>query len=261
MSLTGADLRYAYNFEPPYAERDHLFGRTPGRPVLVAIGDSLQRDKVPFERATPEDHTYTWRMNTHLVNQVSTAGSGFTITAPNGATVVGRAAGDGTAFTKGVVTFDTANDDDPGFQAVSTTTAPRRRFDQLTVLALTPPGPPATTSVLAVRGGNAVAVDWNGGRDVVVRRLKLSQAVTGAVTTDGTMAKFTQGEGDTIMRDGTRLVGENEGVREGQRAGRDRHGQRGRGHGSRPGRQPLPGVRAAPDHSSVGQRPIGRHVP
>jgi hypothetical protein len=213
-SLTRADTRYAYDFEPPYADRDHFFGRTPGRPVLVAIGDSLQRDKIPFEKASPNDHTYTWRMNTQFANSVAVSGSGFTVTAPNGATLVGRAAVDGNAtadptFTKGQITFDQASDDDPGFHTVSTVTPPRQRFDQLTVLALTPAGASAaTTTTLRVRGGNAVAVDWHGGRDVVVRRLKLSTGMSGPVTTDATMAKYTKNAGDTVLREGTLLIGE-----------------------------------------------------
>ncbi len=213
-SLTRADLRYAYNFQAPIAERDHFFGRAPGRPVLVAIGDSLQRDRIPFEKANPNDHTYTWQMLTQWENRISTGGSGFTVTAPNGATLVGRAAVDAAeaadpTFASRFYRYSHTSDDMPGAHVLSTTTPPRQRFDQLTVLALTPAGAAAALlTTLRVTGGNAVAVDWNDGRDVVVRRLKLSRAVSGTVSTDATFAKYTQGEGDTIMRDGTRLVGE-----------------------------------------------------
>jgi len=212
-TLTHADLRYAYNFESPYADRDHLFGRSPGRPVLVAIGDSLQRDKIPFERAKPDDHTYTWQMLTALDNNVSTSGSAFTVKAPNGATLVGRGAVDGKltadpAFTTREIVYDQIAFDQ-GAHVVTTSTKPSQRFDQLTVLALTPAGQPvATTETLRVTGGNAVAVDWKGGRDGVVRRLKLSRTVTGTVATDGTMAKYTRGLGDTVLRTGTSLVGD-----------------------------------------------------
>lgn len=214
LSLTHADLRYAYNFESPIADRDHFFGRSPDRPVLVGIGDSLQRDKIPFEKANPNDHTYTWQMLTQYENEVRRSGSGFTITAPNGATVVGRAAADGSADADPAVQqrfyrYSHLSDDMPGAHVVFTTTPPRQRFDQLTVLALTPPGePPATQETLRVNGGNALAVDWKDGRDVIVRRLALSHAVTGPVATDATMAKYTRDVGDTVLRDGTHLVGE-----------------------------------------------------
>lgn len=214
LSLTHADLRYAYSFESPIADRDHIFGRSPGRPVLVGIGDSLQRDKIPFEKANPNDHTYTWQMLTQYENEVVTSGSGFTITAPNGATLVGRAALDGSDDADPVVQqrfyrYSHLSDDMPGAQVVFTTTPPRQRFDQLTVLALTPAGePPATQETLRVTGGNALAVDWKDGRDVIVRRLALSDGVTGPVATDATMAKYTRDTGDTVLRDGTHLVGE-----------------------------------------------------
>ncbi len=214
LTLTHADLRYAYNFESPVADRDHLFGRTPGRPVLVAIGDSLQRDGIPVEQSAPNDHVYTWQMLTALSNQVSTSGSGFTITAPNGATVVGRAARDGRAdsdpvFQQRLFVYTQLAEDMPAQNTVFAATPPRPRLDQLTVLALTPAGAvPATTTTLRVEGGNALAVDWQGGRDVVVRRLAGSPAVTGPVSTDGTMAKYTRGTGDTVLRDGTHLIGE-----------------------------------------------------
>jgi hypothetical protein len=213
-TLTRADTRYAYGFEPPYAERDHLFGRTPGRPILVAVGDSLQRDKIPFERANPNDHTYTWQMLTQFDNSVATSGSAFTVTAPNGATVVGRSAVDGAAtsdpsFTTREFLYQQLAYDLPGAHVLTTTTKPSQRFDQLTVLALTGAGEPAgATTILRVKGGNAVAVDWKGGRDVVVRRLKLSAGVTGVVAMDGTIAKYTKDSGDSVLREGTRLVGE-----------------------------------------------------
>lgn len=46
---------------------------------------------------------------------------------------------------------------------------------------------------------------WDGVSDVVVQRLVDADAVTGAVATNGTFAKFTRGGGETIVRDVTRL--------------------------------------------------------
>lgn len=214
LTLTHADLRYAYNFEAPIADRDHLFGRSPGRPVLVAVGDSLQRDKIPFEKAMPNDHVYTWQMLSQLPNRVSPRGSGFTITAPNGATMVGRAARDGDpkedpTFQYRFFAYTQFMEDMPGQHVVYSATPKRQRIDQLTVMAVTPAGePPATQESIRVKGGNAIAVDWKGVREVVVRRLALSRAVTGPIATDATMAKYTKNAGDTVLRGGTRLAGE-----------------------------------------------------
>ncbi|MGH2943971.1 MAG: hypothetical protein ACRDLN_14485, partial [Solirubrobacteraceae bacterium] len=219
LSLAHANLRYAYSarpgdrLDPPYAGRDHLFARTPGRPVLVAIADQLQRDRSPTAR-----HSYTWQMLSDVRNRVEPAGSAFTITAPNGATLVGRAASGGGATADPVVRTRTHVLDNPTIDigsdlpVVSTTTPRQRAFDHLAVMALTPAGAePATTRTLRVTGGDAVAVSWRGVEDVVVHRRAVAGSVTGPVTTDAEIAKFTREAGETVIRGGTRL----------QSAGRD----------------------------------------
>jgi len=211
LSLARADLRYAYSadpnarFDPPYARRDHLFSRAAGRPVIVAVADQLQRD-----RSSASRHSYTWQMLSDKQNRVETAGSAFTITAANGATLVGRTAAAGN--TDPVVQTRTQILGNPTIdigspQPVVYTTTPRQRaFDHLAVIALTPAGAePATTQTLRIPGANAMSVTWRGGQDVIVRRRAGARRVTGAVSTDASIAKFTPDAGETVIREGTRL--------------------------------------------------------
>ena len=87
-------MRYAYSanpnvsFDPPFAGRDHLFSRVPGRPVVVGIADELERD------AIPNPHAYTWQMITDRSNLTTADGSSYTIKAQSGATLVARSARD-----------------------------------------------------------------------------------------------------------------------------------------------------------------------
>lgn len=217
VSLTHADMRYAYSgnpsisFDPPFAGRDHLFSRVPGRPVVVGIADELERDPVPFARR------YTWQMISDRTNLVSANGSGFTINALSGATLVGRAARNDNptttstaltdpAFRIDPIWFKNTTDDDGIHHKISTTTPPQQKLEQVTVLAITPPGAePATTSVLRLNGANAVAVDWRGAHEVFLRRVRNASTVTGEVETDSRIAKFITGLGETVMRDGTYL--------------------------------------------------------
>jgi hypothetical protein len=213
LSLAHANLRYAYSdrpgerLDPPYAGRDHLFTRAPGRPVIVAVADQLQRDRSPTS-----PHAYTWQMLTDGRNRVETAGSAFTITAPNGATLAGRAAaGGGTSPDRPVrtrthVLGNPTIDIGSAVPIVYTTTPRQRAFDHLAVMALTPAGAePARTETLRVTGGDAVGVTWRGVEDVVVHRRAAADSVTGPVATDAEIAKFTREAGETVVRHGTRL--------------------------------------------------------
>lgn len=217
VSLTHADMRYAYSgnpdvsFDPPFAGRDHLFSRVPGRPVVVGIADELERDGIPFNRR------YQWQMLSDRSNVVQTAGSGFTLEAPSGATLVGRAArgvspstADTAAtdpvFRSDVVSFNNNTDDSGPQHKISTVTPPQQKLEQVTVLAITPPGSdPATTAVLRLNGANAVAVDWEGTREVFLRRVRSATEVTGEVQTDARVARFVQDIGETVLRDGRTL--------------------------------------------------------
>lgn len=216
-SLTHADMRYAYSanpsvsFDPPFAGRDHLFSRTPGRPVIVGIADELERDSVPFPRR------YGWQMISDRSNLVSADGSGFTVKALSGSTLVGRAARDvapstsSTALTDPVfrvdpIWFKNATDDDGIHHKISTTTPPQQKLEQVTVMAITPPGStPASTSILRLNGANAVAVDWEGTREVFLRKVRTARDVTGEIQTDARVVRFLRDKGETILRDGRRL--------------------------------------------------------
>lgn len=211
LSLAHADTRYAYggyapSFSAPAAGRDHLFARAPGRPVLLAIADALQRDAAP--------HVYRWQMLTNNDNVVIPDGTGFTIWhSYKGPMLRGRVAAGGTAATDLAIQLkplvDPASGDDEGkvFPVLYTETPKQLAMDQLAVLALTPAGAePAITQTLRVVGGNAIAVQWRGRSDVVVRRLTGASAVTGVVATDGDLAKLTTGLGETVLRRGTRLA-------------------------------------------------------
>jgi hypothetical protein len=217
VSLAHADMRYAYSrdpeisFDPPFAGRDHLFSRVPGRPVVVGIADELERDSVPFPRS------YQWQMITDKTNSVAAAGSGFTISALSGATLVGRSAravhpttaattATDPTFTVDPIVFNNNTDDSGPHHKISTTTAPQQKLEQVTVLAVTPAGTaPATTAVLRLNGANAVAVDWAGTREVFLRKVRAADNVTGEVQTDARIAKFLKDQGETVMRDGRAL--------------------------------------------------------
>lgn len=205
LSLARADLRYAYDFQAPYAVRDHFFSRVPGRPVVVAVTDALQR-------SATGSHTYTWQMLTDDANLVVPEGSAFTISAPSGATLVGRTAAGGSATADPTVKLRieplTNPTDDFGslVPVVHTTTPVQQTFDHLAVMALTPAGAePATTETLRVTGGNAIAVTWEGVQDLIVRKLAAAATVTGPVQTDAGFAKFTREAGETVLRGGTYL--------------------------------------------------------
>ena len=206
LSLAHADLRYAYEGTVPYAGRDHFFSRVPNRPVLLAIADQLRR------QATGSN-AYTWQMLTALGNVVVPSGPGFQILSPSLANLSGRAAAGGLAAQDpafSVAPKALTNNPPVGEGAalvLSATTPPQPALDQLTVMALTPPGrAAATTTTLRLTGGNAIEVAWEGESDVIVRRLKDAGEVTGSVATDAAFAKFARGSGETIVRDGTRLT-------------------------------------------------------
>ena len=215
LSLAHADLRYAYSgdpnkqFDPPHAGRDHLLTRTPGHPVIVAIADQLQRDRKASSR-----HNYTWQMLSDAQNHVQTDGSAFTITAANGSTLSGRTAAGGTRNadpvmqTRTLILNNPSSDIGSVVPIIYSTTPSQRACDHLAVMALTPAGAePAVTQTLRVTGGNAISVTWRGTQDVIVRKLAAAPEVTGAITTDADIAKFTRDAGETVVRSGTRLSG------------------------------------------------------
>jgi hypothetical protein len=213
LSLAHADLRYAYSadpnaqLDPPYAGRDHLFSRIPGRPVIVAVADQLQRD-----RSTKSRHDYTWQMLSDKQNRIELNGSAFTITASNGSTLVGlTAAGDRTDAdpvmqTRTLTLQNPTADIGSTVPVIYSTTPKQLAFEHLAVMALTPAGSePATTQTIGLSGANAIGVTWRGRQDVIVRKLVAAREVTGGVETDADIAKFTRDAGETVIQGGTRL--------------------------------------------------------
>ncbi|MEA2231426.1 MAG: hypothetical protein QOD83_1242 [Solirubrobacteraceae bacterium] len=212
LSLAHADLRYAYSadpnaqFDPLYAGRDHLLSRTPGRPVIVAVADQLQRDRSPTSR-----HSYTWQMLSDKQNRVETNRSTFTITAVNGSTLVGRTAASGpdddpVIQTRTLTLRNPTSDIGSSLPVIYSTTPSQLGFDHLAVMALTAPGSePVRTQTLRVSGGNAISVTWRATQDVIVRKLAAAREVTGQVKTDADIAKFTRDAGETVIQRGTRL--------------------------------------------------------
>jgi hypothetical protein len=204
-SLAHGDLRYAYDFVNPEAGRDHFFSRVPGRPVLLAVTDHI--------KTASAWHSYRWQMLTNNTNRLRLSGSGFTIKAPNGAQLVGRTAAGGSVYQDPVMKRDLKllrnPTDDIGKLApvVYDATPVQPTMDHVAFMALTPKGEkPATTEIIRVTGANAIGVTWKGVQDVFVRKLMGAATVTGLVETDAVIAKFTRGAGETVIRDGLRLV-------------------------------------------------------
>lgn len=227
LSLAHADTRYAYGrdgsgaFFAPYAGRDQLFLRAPGRPVILGISDHMQRD-------ASGTHAYRWQLITNNDNIVTPSGTGFTIQhGLAGATLVGRVAAGGSAATDlpiqlSALPVRTSGDDEGKIYPVVYTETPKQvAMDQLAVMALTPAGEaPAVTETLRVQGGNAIGVTWKGVQDVIVRKLRGAAQVapltdlTPGIETDASIAKFTRDDAsiaggsaaETVMRDGKRLT-------------------------------------------------------
>ncbi len=215
--LTGPDFAYAladtrYQFgEPltaPYAWRHWMLDTAPGRPVLLAVSDSMQKDSA--------QHTWVWQMHTDAANAVGVAGPNFTITGPTGATMTGLNEVGGNPMVNATPPLGlSASYPLPGGRPFAMTVLKEEAFfqslavDHLSVMAVVAPGQlPATLSTLQVGGGNAVDVSWNNVHDVVGAAVHGSTRTSGAnLDTDGAFFKFTQGMCETVLRQGTKLSG------------------------------------------------------
>jgi hypothetical protein len=204
-----ADLRYVYGFQSPYAGRDRFLSRAPGRPTILAVTDHLNRDGA--------FHKYRWQMHTDAANAVqlepgAPPGTGFTLTAPNGAVLTARTGSNGTmAGDRPVLAApfkqEVTQDITPVHTVLYIDSVPAVAYDHLAVMAVSQPGEPAATvSTLRVSGGNASAVTSDGVTDVVVSKIYTSALVTGSeVATDGTFGRLTRGAGETLLVGGTAL--------------------------------------------------------
>lgn len=217
-----ADLRYVYGkrsdgtFVSPHAGRDRFLSHAPGRPAILAVTDHLNRDT--------GYHKYRWQMHTDAANVVELEpgapfGSGFRITAPNSAVMVGRISSNGTIagdrpILASVFKQEVAQDIHPVHTVLYTDSVPAVTYDNLAVMAVTQPGEPAAAvTTLRVNGGNAAAVTSGGVTDVIASKLHTASAITGAqlggnaeVATDGTFARLTRDAAQTLLVKGTSLT-------------------------------------------------------
>lgn len=197
-----ADLRHAYvNPTPPYAQRDHFLVRAPGRPAILAVTDHLDRGY---------SAVYTWQLHTDYRNSVGVLESAFTMRAPSGATVTGRTAragGEPTVLVRADA-WPTTPDGTVAAPEIYTETPNQRTLDHLAVMAVTRPGErEATTTTLAVQGGNAIVVGWNGLTDLVAaRHAAASRIVSPLLDTDGSFVALTEDRGEALLVGGTELV-------------------------------------------------------
>jgi hypothetical protein len=202
-----ADTRYQFPAgQSPHSFRERLLDAVPGRPVLLAVVDSMEPDGQP--------HGYDWQMHTDSENAVTVAGERFTIAAPSGAVLSGittRASGIAAPFI--AEPYYPLPGNRPYVQTVikevdpiPTAATPQSAvYDHLALMALVPAGtePPVLTN-LSGFGGEVTESTWGGLRDVVVAQAAGSTRVTaGDLATDAAFAKATEGSCETVMRHGT----------------------------------------------------------
>lgn len=218
-TLVRSDLRNAYNIhgtrgDAKYAERDMLFSRTPGQPVMLATADRLNLDGQP--------HDYEWQMHTDGGNLVTTDGSRFTIRAPSGGTLTAvMADAQGPRAVK-QTPWPYANYtlfDQPLTHTLVTSEDSqqwRASLEHLAVTALTAPGEqPAVVTQQPATGGSVVSVAWGSGEALFASASYGSAGVSSErrLATDGELAQVTvlgSGAGDeaaeTVLAGGTSLL-------------------------------------------------------
>jgi hypothetical protein len=206
LTFAHADTRSQFPVDPSVANRDWLFARAPGQPVLLVIGDQLDRDG--------GQHSYNWQLHTSSNNAVAVHANGFTIAAPSGAVLNGLTARNGdlvqsTRSAFEVQPFQGSTFDRPAaHQLLLQTDFLKHQFhDELAVMALTPAGAvPAVVQRLEVPGSNAIEATRGGVGTTVVKALTGVTSVTGAgVTLTGAMGYAVQGMGESFLRQGSRL--------------------------------------------------------
>jgi hypothetical protein len=206
LSFAHADTRTQFPSDPPVANRDWLFAHAPGLPVLLVVGDQLNRDGA--------DHKYNWQMHTSASNAVALHANGFTITAPSGAVLNGLATRNGdllqsTRSAFALRPWPSSPFDRPQLhsQLVQVDLAAHAYHDELTVMALTPAGSvPAVVQRLDVPGANAVEATRGGTGMTAVKSLYGVTSASGSgVTLVGSMGYAVQGAGEALLRQGSRL--------------------------------------------------------
>lgn len=205
-----ADTRYQFRAgQSPRSFRERLFDAVPGRPVLLAVVDTMEPDGSP--------HGFDWQLHTDSANVVTVAGQRFTIVAPSGAVLSGLTTNArGAAAPFFVAPYYPLAGNRPYLQTllkeadpVPTAATPQSPiFDHLALMALTPVGmlPPLLTTQSAT-GGTAIESSFGGVRDIVAALATgATSLIATDVTTDAGLAKATEGRCETVMRHGTSLV-------------------------------------------------------
>lgn len=217
-TLVRSDLRNAYNVygvrgDAKYAERDLLFSRTPGQPVMLATADRLNLDDQP--------HDYEWQMHTDGGNVVTTDGSSFTVRAPSGGTltaVMAEAQGPREVkLTPWPYATYTLFDQPLTHTIVTSQDSEKWRtsLQHLAVTALTAPGEkPAVVKQSVADGGSVASVAWGSGEALFASASHGSAGVSSdRLTTDGELVQVTVlpdgaagASAETVLAAGTNLV-------------------------------------------------------
>jgi hypothetical protein len=207
LAFAHANTAVQFPADPVLATRDWMFAHVPGMPVLVAIGDQLNKDGV--------GRGYDWQLHTSDQNVVVPHANGFTVTAPSGAVLQGLSTRNGvladsvgTPFI--VEPFAGSPFNRPVSQSVLLQTDGLRRpaMDGLTVMALTPAGMvPAVVQRVEVPGGNAVESTSGSTKTVVLKRLAGSTGAMNGLgfTLDGAFGYAVAGMGEAVLDRGTSL--------------------------------------------------------
>jgi hypothetical protein len=206
LSFAHADTRSQFPIDPPLANRDWLFTHAPGQPVLLVIGDQLNRDG--------GQHNYNWQLHTNANNAVALHANGFTITSPSGAVLNGLTTrnGDLLQSTRSVFEdqpFEGSTFDRPvAHQLLLQLDYVKHEYhDELAVMALTPAGAvPAVVQRIDVPGGNGIEVTRGGVGTMIVKALTGVGSFGGSgVALTGALGYAVQGMGECLLRQGSRL--------------------------------------------------------
>jgi hypothetical protein len=202
-----SDLRSAYSENwsgVPLANRDVLFSRAPGEPVLFAVTDHLNKDGA--------SHSYAWQLNTNSTNPVLLTGLGsFLVSTPSGAGMAGAVADAGGAPTLLALPSDSLRSNSDGIPQHTSITSTRStsRIDHLAVLALTKPGAASATAtpLAGAVKGSAIQVTWTGGSALVAGAANPGTLMSApGIDTDAALAKVTAGAPELLMTWGSSVV-------------------------------------------------------
>lgn len=213
-TVATSDVRHAYSTDPasvPLAQRDWVFGRADGEPVLFAVADRV--------KVSAGSERYHWQMHTDAANvPVLDGGDDLTLVAPNGAVLTGAVSDAfGDRYLRPAPWVNTVYspfDNAPAHTVLTSQDAQdlngsREGLGHLAVLALTKPGEaPAVVARLAgCDRCNAVAVAW-GDREILVGSTRHDVGVIdqARLHSDGQLVKVSLDHTETTLVAGTKLA-------------------------------------------------------